>query len=95
MEMLKQARRHLLKTFREIIDRQRSGKEASEDSVQSMLERYSLPQRLSDAELMDYLLAMIISREITTAAVMMSSVKFLDEKREVHDKLRVSKSCLV
>ncbi|PON99597.1 Cytochrome P [Trema orientale] len=97
MEMLKQARQCLLKTFREIIDRQRSGKEAAEDFLQSMLERDSLPpnEKLSDAELMDNLLTMIISGETTTAAAMMSSVKFLDENREVQDKLRVSKSCLV
>ncbi|PON71460.1 Cytochrome P450, E-class, group I [Parasponia andersonii] len=84
------ARQRLLKTYREIIDRRRSGKEASEDFLQSMLERDSLPpnEKLSDAELMDNLLTMIISGETTTAAAMMWSVKFLDENREVQDKLR-------
>lgn len=84
-----------METFREMIARRRSGKEAPEDFLQSMLEKDSLPpgEKLDDSELLDNLLTMIIAGQTTTAAAMMWSVKFLDENREAQDRLRVSMSC--
>ena len=89
---MKQARERLMETFKEMIDRRRSGKEFEEDFLQSMLEKDSCPpsEKLDDSELMDNLLTMIIAGQTTTAAAMMWSVKFLDSNREAQDKLRVS-----
>lgn len=86
-----------METFKEIIAGRRSGKEVPKDFLQSMLERDALPpnEKLSDSELMDNMLTMIMSGQTTTAAAMMWSVKFLDENREAQDKLRVSKSCII
>lgn len=82
----------LLDTFRAMIDRRRSGKERKEDFLQSMLERESYPsnEKLSDSEIMDNLLTLIIAGQTTTAAAMMWSVKFLDDNKAAQDKLRVS-----
>jgi cytochrome P450 len=83
-----------METFREIITRRRSEKEAPEDFLQSMLQRDSYPstEKLDDSEIMDNLLTLIVAGQTTTAAAMMWSVKFLDENREAQDKLRVSEN---
>ncbi|KAF3441006.1 hypothetical protein FNV43_RR19292 [Rhamnella rubrinervis] len=84
------ARKRLMETFREMIDRRRSGKEFHEDFLQSMLERDSYPpnEKLDDLEIMDNLLTLIIAGQTTTAAAMMWSVKFLDGNRQAQDRLR-------
>ncbi|KAL5557344.1 hypothetical protein UlMin_039580 [Ulmus minor] len=84
------ARERLMETFKEMIDRRRSGKEFEEDFLQSILEKDSCPpsEKLDDSELMDNLLTMIIAGQTTTAAAMMWSVKFLDGNREAQDKLK-------
>ncbi|KAL5754586.1 hypothetical protein ACOSP7_022806 [Xanthoceras sorbifolium] len=84
------ARKRLMETFREMIERRRSGVECYEDFLQSMLDRGSCPsnEKLSDSEIMDNLLTLIIAGHSTTAAAMMWCVKFLDENREVQDRLR-------
>ncbi|KAL5557343.1 hypothetical protein UlMin_039579 [Ulmus minor] len=90
------ARERLMETFKEMIDRRRSGKEFEEDFLQSMLEKDSCPpsEKLDDSELMDNLLTMIIAGQTTTAAAMMWSVKFLDGNREAQDKLREEQSSI-
>ncbi|KAG6647019.1 hypothetical protein CIPAW_07G049400 [Carya illinoinensis] len=87
---IKQARKRLMKTFGEMIMRRRSGRESHEDFLQSMLQRDSYPpnEKLSDIEIMDNLLTLIIAGQTTTAAAMMWSVKFLDDNREAQDRLR-------
>lgn len=89
--MVKQARKRLMETFREIIARRRRGEETREDFLQSMLQRDSLPpsEKLDDSEIMDNLLTLIIAGQTTTAAAMMWSVKFLHDNREAQDILRV------
>jgi cytochrome P450 len=84
------ARKRLMETFRELIDRRRSGKEFHEDFLQSMLDRDSYPQneKLDDSEIMDNLLTLIIAGQTTTAAAMMWSVNFLDANRQAQDRLR-------
>ncbi|XP_057419294.1 abscisic acid 8'-hydroxylase 1-like [Lotus japonicus] len=84
------ARRRLMQTFREIIARRRRGEESSEDFLQSMLQRDSLPasEKLDDSEIMDNLLTLIVAGQTTTAAAMMWSVKFLHDNKEVQDILR-------
>ncbi|KAJ7944244.1 Cytochrome P450 family protein [Quillaja saponaria] len=84
------ARKRLMETFREIIERRRSGRESSEDFLQSMLQKnsYTSNEKLDDSEIMDNILTLIIAGQTTTAAAMMWSVKFLDENREAQDLLR-------
>lgn len=78
--------------FKEMIASRRSSKEPYEDFLQSMLQRDSFPadEKLDDSELMDNMLTLILAGQTTTAAAMMWSVKFLDENKEVQNKLRVS-----
>ncbi|KAM5576087.1 abscisic acid 8'-hydroxylase 3 [Rosa sericea] len=84
------ARRRLMETFKDMIDRRRSGKESPEDFLQSMLDRDSYPpnEKLQDSEIMDNLLTLIIAGQTTSAAAIMWSVKFLDENKEAQDRLR-------
>ncbi|KAH9711292.1 cytochrome P450 family 722 subfamily A polypeptide 1 [Citrus sinensis] len=84
------ARRRLMETFRGMIAKRRSGEESFEDFLQSMLEKDSCPtnEKLSDSEIMDNLLTLIIAGQTTTAAAMMWSVKFLHDNREAQQKLR-------
>lgn len=74
-----------------MINSRRSGKESPEDFLQSMLQRDSYPsdENLNDLEIMDNLITLVIAGQTTTTAVMMWAVKFLDENREVQDRLRV------
>lgn len=85
-----------MKTFEEMIMRRRSGRESHEDFLQSMLHRDSYPpnEKLSDSEIMDNLLTLIVAGQTTTAAAMMWSVKFLDDNREAQDRLRVGIFCI-
>ncbi|XP_031253886.1 abscisic acid 8'-hydroxylase 3-like isoform X1 [Pistacia vera] len=84
------ARKRLMKTFTEMIGRRRKGVECPQDFLQKMLERESYPsdEKLSDQEILDNLLTLIIAGQTTTAAAMMWSVKYLDDNREVQDRLR-------
>ncbi|CAH1434766.1 unnamed protein product [Lactuca virosa] len=84
------ARERLMNLFKEMISSRRSSKEPCEDFLQSMLQRDSFPadEKLDDSELMDNMLTLILAGQTTTAAAMMWSVKFLDENKEVQNKLR-------
>lgn len=86
-----QARRRLMETFKGMIACRRTGSRHPEDFLQSMLQRDQYPdnEKLSDEEIMDNLLTLIIAGQTTTAAAMMWSVKFLDEHQGVQDRLRV------
>lgn len=74
-----------------MISRRRNGEESCEDFLQSMLARDPYPEneKLSDSEIMDNLLTLIIAGQTTTAAAMMWSVKYLDENTEAQQRLRV------
>lgn len=80
-----------METFGTMIARRRSGKESPEDFLQSMLRRDAYPadEKLQDSEIMDNLLTLIIAGQTTTAAAMMWSVKFLDENKDIQERLRV------
>ena len=80
-----------METFREMINKRRSGKEFHEDFLQSMLERDSYPQneKLDESEITDNLLTLIIAGHTSSATAMMWSVKFLDDNRQAQDRLRV------
>ncbi|KAH9663063.1 cytochrome P450 family 722 subfamily A polypeptide 1 [Citrus sinensis] len=91
------ARRRLMETFRGMIAKRRSGEESFEDFLQSMLEKDSCPtnEKLSDSEIMDNLLTLIIAGQTTTAAAMMWSVKFLHDNREAQQKLREEQLAMI
>ncbi|XP_073286728.1 3beta,22alpha-dihydroxysteroid 3-dehydrogenase [Primulina huaijiensis] len=84
------ARKRILETLKAKITRRRNGQETGDDFLQSMLQRDSCPpnERLDDEEIMDNLLTMIIAGQSTTAAAIMWCVKFLDENKQVQDRLR-------
>ncbi|KDP36557.1 hypothetical protein JCGZ_08324 [Jatropha curcas] len=84
------ARERLMQMFTEMIARRRSGKENKDDFLQYLLERDSHPsnERLDDSEIMDNLLTLLVSGQVSSAAAMMWSVKFLDENKEVLNRLR-------
>lgn len=83
-----------MELFKGTIDKRRSRKEYSDDFLQSMIKRDSYPdnEKLTDGEIMDNLLTMLLSGLNTTSAALMWSLKFLGENREVLDRLRVSNS---
>ncbi|CAI9110825.1 OLC1v1010914C2 [Oldenlandia corymbosa var. corymbosa] len=87
-----QARERLMVTIREMIKDRRTetGNSNLDDFLRSMLQRDSYPddEKLSDEEIVDNLLTLIIAGQATTSAVMMWSVKFLDDHQEVQDRLR-------
>lgn len=80
-----------METFEDIIAKRRSGDESPDDFLQTMLKRdlYPANEKLDDEEIMDNLLTLIIAGQTTTAAAMMWSVKFLNDHKEVQDRLRV------
>ncbi|CAI9090036.1 OLC1v1024719C1 [Oldenlandia corymbosa var. corymbosa] len=86
------ARQRLMETFRDMITLRRTGNANinPDDFLGSMLKRDSYPddEKLSDQEIMDNLLTLIIAGQTTTAAAMMWSVKFLSDNPQVLDKLR-------
>ncbi|KAI3450984.1 hypothetical protein Pfo_007649 [Paulownia fortunei] len=84
------ARKRVMETFKAMITKRRNGEEAPDDFLQSMLQRDSYPpnEKLSDEEILDNLLTLLIAGQSTTAAAIMWSIKFLDDNREVQDTLR-------
>ncbi|PIN15763.1 Cytochrome P450 CYP4/CYP19/CYP26 subfamily [Handroanthus impetiginosus] len=84
------ARERVMKTFKAMISKRRSREEAPDDFLQSMLQRDLYPpnEKLDDEEILDNLLTLIIAGQSTTAAAIMWCVKFLDDNREVQDRLR-------
>ncbi|KAB2618100.1 abscisic acid 8'-hydroxylase 4-like [Pyrus ussuriensis x Pyrus communis] len=84
------AQGRVMKAFKDMIAKRRSGKEYSDGFLQSMIERDSCPdnEKLTDSEIMDSLLTLIIGGQATSSAAMMWSLKFLGENREVLDRLR-------
>ncbi|WCJ43312.1 cytochrome P450 family 722 subfamily A polypeptide 1 [Euphorbia peplus] len=84
------ARGRLMKMFAGIIGRRRSGEEHKDDFLQTLLEKESnsSEEKLEDSEIMDNLLTLLVSGQVSSAATMMWSVKYLDENKHVLDKLR-------
>ncbi|XP_076918236.1 abscisic acid 8'-hydroxylase 3-like [Bidens hawaiensis] len=84
------AREKLMTFLDKMIASRRSSKEPQDDFLQSMLDRdsFSDDEKLTDSEIRDNLLVMIIADQGITAAGLMWSVKFLDENKEVQNTLR-------
>ncbi|KAM0975390.1 hypothetical protein ACFX2I_018305 [Malus domestica] len=88
-----------MKAFKDLIAKRRSGKEYSDDFLQSMIERDSCPNNekqhrqfmtLTSDSKSDVIsvLTLIIGGQTTSSAAMMWSLKFFGETREVLDRLR-------
>ncbi|XVE82575.1 hypothetical protein DITRI_Ditri16bG0016700 [Diplodiscus trichospermus] len=84
------ARKRLYETFGYMIAKRRSGEEYFDDFLQSMVERDSYPadEKLSDEEIFDNLITLILAAQTTTASAMQWCVKFLSENQDVLDRLR-------
>ncbi|KAM2448466.1 hypothetical protein TB2_018046 [Malus domestica] len=78
-----------MKAFKDLIAKRRSGKEYSDDFLQSMIERDSCPNNEKQhRQFMTSVLTLIIGGQTTSSAAMMWSLKFFGETREVLDRLR-------
>jgi cytochrome P450 family 26 subfamily A len=77
--------------FDEAISRRRNREEWHDDFLQSMLRDRDCPEneRVTDIQLKDNLLTLILAGQTTTAAAMMWAVKYLDENPDVQEKLRL------
>lgn len=85
------AREKVMQFFDEAITRRRNKEEWHDDFLQSMLRDDECPEneRVTDTQLKDNLLTLILAGQTTTAAAMMWAVKYLDENPDVQEKLRL------
>ncbi|KAH9318237.1 hypothetical protein KI387_020006, partial [Taxus chinensis] len=84
------ARERLMKYFEEAIDSRRRGEEyPRHDFLQSMLADHV---GISDGEVKDNILTLILAGQTTTAAAIMWAVKYLDLNPDVQHKLRVEQN---
>ncbi|ESR38694.1 hypothetical protein CICLE_v10027097mg [Citrus x clementina] len=102
------ARKRIMRTLEKMINIRRKGLETHEDFLQCLLaedavdkDRASLsssssetPKKLTDEEIQDNILTMIIAGQDTTASAITWMVKYLSENEEVLDKLKVVKESL-
>ena len=74
------------------MDRRRKGLETKEGSIQLMISKDGLPkeERLTDMQIKDNCLALLIAGFATTGAALMWSMKFLEENPCAREKLMVS-----
>ncbi|KAH9662731.1 cytochrome P450 family 722 subfamily A polypeptide 1 [Citrus sinensis] len=96
------ARKRIMRTLEKMINIRRKGLETHEDFLQCLLaedavdkDRASLsssssetPKKLTDEEIQDNILTMIIAGQDTTASAITWMVKYLSENEEVLDKLK-------
>lgn len=84
-----------------IISRRRSGEEIHHDFLQTLLRKHSkeAPEqddeesnKLTDSQLKDNILTLLIAGHDTTTAALTWIIKFIGENPDVLQKLRVSKS---
>ncbi|GLT41087.1 hypothetical protein SLA2020_151770 [Shorea laevis] len=89
-----QARKRIMRRLEKIISERRSGLRANhEDFLQHLLAEHDNSgsdenRKLTDAEIQDNILTMIIAGQDTTASAMTWMVKYLGENEEVLDTLR-------
>ncbi|KAJ4963814.1 hypothetical protein NE237_023753 [Protea cynaroides] len=92
------ARRRIMETIRKMINQRRKGLEEHEDFIQALLvgEESSSdnPSPLTDTQIQDNILTMIIAGQETTASAMTWMVKYLDENQDVQETLRVVRESL-
>lgn len=73
-----------------MIRERRRSKAQHEDFLQRLLKEEEGGGTLSDAEIVDNILTMLIAGQDTTASAITWMVKFLDENQDVLQNLRVS-----
>ncbi|GLJ06576.1 hypothetical protein SUGI_0042370 [Cryptomeria japonica] len=83
------ARENFMRLLQTIMDRRRKGLEAKDDFIQSMISKDGLPQedRLTDLQIKDNCLALLIAGFATTGAALTWSVKFLEENPCAKERL--------
>eukprot|EP01018_Ginkgo_biloba_P035716 Gb_30274 [translate_table: standard] len=90
------ARERLMDFFSERIARRRSGEEFHDDFLQCMINKHDYPEaeNLTDIQIKDNILTLIIAGYTTTATAMMWAVKYLDENPDVQEKLRMEQQMI-
>ncbi|XP_010263599.1 PREDICTED: abscisic acid 8'-hydroxylase 3 [Nelumbo nucifera] len=91
------ARKRIMEMLKKIIDERRQGcGECHEDFIQSLVsEDEKLGCKLTDSQVQDNILTMIIAGQITTASAMTWMVKYLDENQEIQHTLRAEQQLML
>ncbi|KAJ8464121.1 hypothetical protein OPV22_026673 [Ensete ventricosum] len=84
------ARRRIMNTLRKMMDLRKKGSECHEDLLQGLVrdESHGNEPPLTDEQILDNILTLIIAGQVTTASSIAWMVKYLDENQEVQEKLR-------
>ncbi|THU42917.1 hypothetical protein C4D60_Mb00t07270 [Musa balbisiana] len=83
------ARRRIMNKLRKMIDLRKRGSECHEDFLQGLVRDESHGNEpLTDDQILDNILTLIIAGQVTTASSIAWMVKYLDENQEVQEKLR-------
>ncbi|XP_068638545.1 abscisic acid 8'-hydroxylase 2 [Aristolochia californica] len=86
------ARRRFMDTVKEMIDSRRKLLDGNqEDFLQSLItdKGSSRKSALTDTQILDNILTLIIAGQVTTASAITWMIKYLDENQDAQDKLRV------
>lgn len=91
-----QARDSMFEMLDTIIARRRNGSDLQQDFLGSLIKKHGEEgseddEKLTDAQMKDNILTLLIAGHDTTTAALTWLVKFLGENPEALDKLRVSK----
>ncbi|XP_072979989.1 abscisic acid 8'-hydroxylase 2 isoform X2 [Typha angustifolia] len=91
-----QARKRIMNVLREEIALRRKSLECHKDFLQNLLEKdkSESDESLTDTQILDNILTLIIAGQVTTASAITWMVKYLDENKEVQETLRIVKECL-
>ncbi|KAH9309625.1 hypothetical protein KI387_037536, partial [Taxus chinensis] len=83
------ARKNLMALLDNIIERRRKGEEIKDDFIQSMISRDGLPQeeRLTNSEIKDNCLALLLAGHATTGATLTWVMKYLEENPDAKETL--------
>ncbi|CAA7401983.1 unnamed protein product [Spirodela intermedia] len=85
------ARRRVMTSLRKTIRQRREGSEHHDDFLQSLLamdDQRSSDDQLTDSQILDNMLTLIIAGQITTASAIAWMVKYLDENPNVQERVR-------
>ncbi|XP_020097251.1 abscisic acid 8'-hydroxylase 2 isoform X2 [Ananas comosus] len=85
------ARERIMDTLREKMAMRRNGVECKNDFLEHLLAKDNpdSAESLTDQQISDNILTLIIAGQVTTASAITWMVKYLDENKEVQDKLRL------
>ncbi|XP_073000177.1 abscisic acid 8'-hydroxylase 2 isoform X3 [Typha latifolia] len=85
-----QARKRIMNVLRKEIALRRESLECHKDFLQNLLEKdkSESDESLTDAQILDNILTLIIAGQVTTASAITWMIKYLDENKEVQETLR-------